>query len=144
MLLILNTEISQYPAFLKLVFSSGFVSWAHAYPSLALKRKTCCCFSPSGWKISRQFRAWLINFQRLRHWRWDFGSNDNVLLPTKSLMQLHNITYFIASTIWVHCSKQCRQYISETSRDKFLGRPRVKPEATGCEARTLSNEVCTP
>ena len=37
----------------------------------------------------------------------------------------------------VHCSKQCYQIISATSRKKFLRMPRIKPGAAGWEARML-------
>ena len=37
----------------------------------------------------------------------------------------------------LHWSKQCHQYISVPSRDKFLGTPRIEPGAAGWEASVL-------
>ena len=44
----------------------------------------------------------------------------------------------------VHCSKQCHQLSSATSREKFLGTPIIELGVGGCKARTLFIELWAP
>ena len=44
----------------------------------------------------------------------------------------------------VHCSKQCCQYISATSREKLSRTPRIEPGVALCQGRTISIVPCGP